>query len=193
MYLDVVGMPNELQFHYRNPDSALQHDGDCVGTLRNWGLQLHRLLGLQGHPRPDMAFIEHPVLHNGRGVGLFGQRYHHSSHDTRGDTAVRGHQYRSWFEWHTYKASFIATIHALSFVVNVLIATVIYSNIGGAATAIGDPPNVLIASDLDLQQKGISFLNFTLHMSICAVLVGCICAIYVRIGKSVIAKALLET
>ena len=31
--------------------------------------------------------------------------------------------------------------------VRVLIANVIFSNIGGAATAIGDPPNVLIARD----------------------------------------------
>ncbi len=68
------------------------------------------------------------------------------------------------------------------FSVRVLIATVIYSNIGGAATAIGDPPNVLIASDLDLQEAGVSFLNFTLHMSICTILVGLVCAIYVRIA-----------
>ena len=40
----------------------------------------------------------------------------------------------------------------------------IYSNIGGAATAIGDPPNVLIASDLDLIIGGITFVNFSLHM-----------------------------
>ena len=50
------------------------------------------------------------------------------------------------------------------FTVKVLIATVIYSNIGGAATAIGDPPNVLIASDLDLISGGITFVNFSLHM-----------------------------
>ena len=56
----------------------------------------------------------------------------------------------------------------------------IFSNIGGAATAIGDPPNVLIASDLDLINGGITFLNFSLHMSICVIIVGIISALYLR-------------
>ena len=47
----------------------------------------------------------------------------------------------------------------------------IFSNIGGSATAIGDPPNVLIASDPDVIAGGVNFFNFTLHMSLCAVLV----------------------
>lgn len=34
--------------------------------------------------------------------------------------------------------------------IQVLITVVIFSNIGGAATAIGDPPNVIIASDIEL-------------------------------------------
>ena len=48
--------------------------------------------------------------------------------------------------------------------VRVLIANVIFSNIGGAATAIGDPPNVLIASDPTIQAAGVDFGTFTLHM-----------------------------
>ena len=56
----------------------------------------------------------------------------------------------------------------------------IFSNIGGAATAIGDPPNVLIASDLDFINEGITFLNFSLHMSLCVIIVGIICALYLR-------------
>jgi Na+/H+ antiporter NhaD/arsenite permease-like protein len=54
--------------------------------------------------------------------------------------------------------------------VKVLIANVIFSNIGGAATAIGDPPNVLIANDPAIQAAGVNFGTFTLHM-IFAVLV----------------------
>ena len=66
--------------------------------------------------------------------------------------------------------------------VQVLIVTVVFSNIGGAATAIGDPPNVLIASDPGLIEGGITFLNFTGHMSLCVILVFIVCAIYIRIA-----------
>jgi Na+/H+ antiporter NhaD/arsenite permease-like protein len=41
-----------------------------------------------------------------------------------------------------------------------LIAEILASNIGGAATLIGDPPNILIGS-----AAGIDFLTFTLHMT----------------------------
>ena len=34
----------------------------------------------------------------------------------------------------------------------VLIAEVLFSNIGGTATAIGDPPNVIIVSNSDIQE-----------------------------------------
>jgi Na+/H+ antiporter NhaD/arsenite permease-like protein len=61
-----------------------------------------------------------------------------------------------------------------------LIATVIFSNIGGAATAIGDPPNVLIASDIGLIEGGITFVNFTLHMSCCVIIVAIFCGFYLR-------------
>ncbi|XP_055894217.1 P protein-like isoform X1 [Biomphalaria glabrata] len=44
----------------------------------------------------------------------------------------------------------------------ILIAEVLFSNIGGTATAIGDPPNVIIVGALS--SKGISFSVFTMHM-----------------------------
>ncbi|ESO95247.1 hypothetical protein LOTGIDRAFT_180671 [Lottia gigantea] len=43
----------------------------------------------------------------------------------------------------------------------ILIAEVLFSNIGGTATAIGDPPNVIIVGALSSQ--GISFSVFTVH------------------------------
>ncbi|XP_006898656.1 PREDICTED: P protein-like [Elephantulus edwardii] len=46
----------------------------------------------------------------------------------------------------------------------VLIAEVIFTNIGGAATAIGDPPNVIIVSNQDLRKMGLEFAGFTAHM-----------------------------
>ncbi|RUS78589.1 hypothetical protein EGW08_013657 [Elysia chlorotica] len=44
----------------------------------------------------------------------------------------------------------------------ILIAEVLFSNIGGTATAIGDPPNVIIVGALS--SKGIGFSTFTMHM-----------------------------
>ena len=35
----------------------------------------------------------------------------------------------------------------------ILIAEVIFSNIGGTATAIGDPPNVIIVSNKDISAQ----------------------------------------
>ncbi|XP_074219481.1 P protein isoform X1 [Camelus bactrianus] len=54
----------------------------------------------------------------------------------------------------------------------VLIAEVIFTNIGGAATAIGDPPNVIIVSNQELRKMGLDFAGFTAHMfaGICFVL-----------------------
>ncbi|KAJ7327765.1 protein kinase [Desmophyllum pertusum] len=51
----------------------------------------------------------------------------------------------------------------------ILIAEVIFSNIGGTATAIGDPPNVILVSNKDLQKEvsfyiGITFADFTKHL-----------------------------
>ena len=48
----------------------------------------------------------------------------------------------------------------------ILLAEVMFSNIGGTATAIGDPPNVIIISNKAIQQHGIDFVNFTVHMAI---------------------------
>lgn len=36
---------------------------------------------------------------------------------------------------------------------HVLIAEVIFTNIGGAATAVGDPPNVIIVSKQELRKE----------------------------------------
>ncbi|CAL1545124.1 unnamed protein product [Lymnaea stagnalis] len=44
----------------------------------------------------------------------------------------------------------------------ILIAEVLFSNIGGTATAIGDPPNVIIVGALS--SHGITFSLFTMHM-----------------------------
>ncbi|KFP51096.1 P protein, partial [Cathartes aura] len=47
---------------------------------------------------------------------------------------------------------------------HVLIAEVIFTNIGGAATAVGDPPNVIIVSKQELRKQGLDFAAFTGHM-----------------------------
>ncbi|XP_008496307.1 P protein [Calypte anna] len=47
---------------------------------------------------------------------------------------------------------------------HVLIAEVIFTNIGGAATAVGDPPNVIIVSNQKLREEGLDFAAFTGHM-----------------------------
>ncbi|CRL00831.1 CLUMA_CG014082, isoform A [Clunio marinus] len=57
--------------------------------------------------------------------------------------------------------------------VPILMSMVIYSNIGGALTPVGDPPNVIIASNSHISKKGVNFTTFTLHMAIgvCLVMV----------------------
>ena len=47
-----------------------------------------------------------------------------------------------------------------------LIAEVFASNIGGAATLVGDPPNIIIAS-----RAGLSFNDFLVHMAPIAIIV----------------------
>ncbi|KAG8226144.1 hypothetical protein J437_LFUL005805 [Ladona fulva] len=54
--------------------------------------------------------------------------------------------------------------------VPILLAMVIYSNIGGTATAVGDPPNVIIASNRNVIEAGIDFSKFTMHMTIGVIL-----------------------
>ncbi|XP_045466865.1 P protein-like [Harmonia axyridis] len=50
--------------------------------------------------------------------------------------------------------------------VPVLMCTVMFSNIGGAITPLGDPPNVIIASNPDVLKAGVNFMSFTLHMGL---------------------------
>ncbi|XP_017854592.1 P protein-like [Drosophila busckii] len=46
----------------------------------------------------------------------------------------------------------------------VLIVIAIFSNIGGTLTPVGDPPNVIIATNSVVQKEGVNFLNFLCHM-----------------------------
>ncbi|XP_034828141.1 P protein-like [Maniola hyperantus] len=55
--------------------------------------------------------------------------------------------------------------------VPILMSMVLFSNIGGTATPVGDPPNVIIASNKAVVQSGINFTNFTMHMSLGILLV----------------------
>ena len=52
-----------------------------------------------------------------------------------------------------------------------LLSEVMFSNIGGAATAIGDPPNIIIVNDRAISSRGIEFAEFTLHMMIGSVMI----------------------
>ncbi|XP_063700108.1 P protein isoform X2 [Culicoides brevitarsis] len=49
--------------------------------------------------------------------------------------------------------------------VPILMSMVIYSNIGGALTPVGDPPNVIIASNSYIAKNGVNFTTFTMHMA----------------------------
>ncbi|XP_050665016.1 P protein-like [Leptidea sinapis] len=49
--------------------------------------------------------------------------------------------------------------------VPILMFMAMYSNVGGTATPVGDPPNVIVASNKAVIQAGINFTNFTAHMS----------------------------
>ncbi|KAL6260959.1 hypothetical protein P5V15_008487 [Pogonomyrmex californicus] len=55
--------------------------------------------------------------------------------------------------------------------VPILTAMVVYSNIGGAMTPVGDPPNVIIASNRDVRNAEVDFGTFSLHMSIGVIMV----------------------
>ncbi|CAH2056108.1 unnamed protein product, partial [Iphiclides podalirius] len=50
--------------------------------------------------------------------------------------------------------------------VPILMFMAMYSNIGGTATPVGDPPNVIVASNKAVIQAGINFTNFTAHMAL---------------------------
>lgn len=53
----------------------------------------------------------------------------------------------------------------------VLIAIVLFSNIGGTSTAVGDPPNVIIVSDSTIAKSGMNFSLFTGHMFVGSIFV----------------------
>ncbi|CAG9794538.1 unnamed protein product [Diatraea saccharalis] len=55
--------------------------------------------------------------------------------------------------------------------VPVLMSMVIFSNVGGAATPVGDPPNVIIASHPSMLAQNINFTSFTFHMGLGILLV----------------------
>ncbi|XP_050358456.1 P protein-like [Nymphalis io] len=55
--------------------------------------------------------------------------------------------------------------------VPILMSMVLFSNIGGTATPVGDPPNVIIASNKAVVLAGINFTNFTMHMTLGILLV----------------------
>ncbi|CAH1980081.1 unnamed protein product [Acanthoscelides obtectus] len=63
----------------------------------------------------------------------------------------------------------------------ILMFTLIFANIGGAVTPIGDPPNVIIASNSEVINSGITFGIFTLHMSMGVVLAFIVVYLQIRI------------
>ncbi|XP_074650858.1 P protein-like [Tubulanus polymorphus] len=63
---------------------------------------------------------------------------------------------------------------------HILISLVVFSNIGGTATAVGDPPNVIIVSNTELKSKGIEFANFTAHMVIGVIFIMIVCYLFMR-------------
>ncbi|XP_044738075.1 P protein [Chrysoperla carnea] len=65
--------------------------------------------------------------------------------------------------------------------VKVLMIMVIYSNIGGALTPIGDPPNVIITTNPSVIRSGVNFFTFFLHMGIGVVLSTIVIYIYLRL------------
>jgi Na+/H+ antiporter NhaD/arsenite permease-like protein len=67
---------------------------------------------------------------------------------------------------------------------NIIIALVLFSNIGGTSTAIGDPPNVIITANKFIVAKGIDFTSFTLHMMFGCVFVYLVCFLYFRLLNS---------
>ncbi|KAK9754141.1 putative S-adenosyl-L-methionine-dependent methyltransferase [Popillia japonica] len=62
--------------------------------------------------------------------------------------------------------------------VPVLMSMIVYSNIGGAITPIGDPPNVIIASNAAVIKSGVNFSVFTLHMGLGVLF--CLIVVYIQ-------------
>ncbi|KAG4070255.1 hypothetical protein HA402_009818 [Bradysia odoriphaga] len=65
--------------------------------------------------------------------------------------------------------------------VPILISVVIHANIGGTATAVGDPPNIIITSNERVAQAGINFITFSAHMGVGVILCVIATAIFLRI------------
>ncbi|KAJ8916646.1 hypothetical protein NQ315_000291 [Exocentrus adspersus] len=63
----------------------------------------------------------------------------------------------------------------------ILMYTLIFGNIGGAITPIGDPPNVIIANNPDVMKAGINFGIFTLHMGVGALIALAVVYVQIRI------------
>jgi len=61
-----------------------------------------------------------------------------------------------------------------------LLSQVIFSNIGGTATIIGDPPNIIIGNNPYIK-KTVNFANFTLNIGPCVIL--CSIAVYFWLWK----------
>lgn len=53
----------------------------------------------------------------------------------------------------------------------VLMAMIIYSNIGGGASIVGDPPNAIIALHPGILESGVTFGNFSQHMGLGLIIV----------------------
>eukprot|EP01119_Soliformovum_irregulare_P017239 TRINITY_DN5091_c0_g1_i1.p1 TRINITY_DN5091_c0_g1~~TRINITY_DN5091_c0_g1_i1.p1 ORF type:complete len:708 (+),score=196.90 TRINITY_DN5091_c0_g1_i1:28-2124(+) len=69
-----------------------------------------------------------------------------------------------------------------------VIALVMFSNLGGTATAVGDPPNIIIVNDSQIKASGrIDFMNFSFHMAP-GVLLACAACYFVikRLSKPLI-------
>ena len=60
----------------------------------------------------------------------------------------------------------------------IVLSEVIFSNIGGALTPIGDPPNVIIVNNRDVQAAGVTFLSFTAHTFVGVALAFAVTVIY---------------
>nr|AOW69303.1 pink-eyed dilution-like 2 [Savillea parva] len=65
----------------------------------------------------------------------------------------------------------------------ILLAEVVFSNIGGTATAVGDPPNVIIVSSKWNEvpgEKDITFMDLTIHLFCGIIFVGFVCYAQLR-------------
>eukprot|EP01102_Stenamoeba_stenopodia_P012402 TRINITY_DN3917_c0_g1_i1.p1 TRINITY_DN3917_c0_g1~~TRINITY_DN3917_c0_g1_i1.p1 ORF type:complete len:721 (+),score=114.64 TRINITY_DN3917_c0_g1_i1:72-2234(+) len=63
----------------------------------------------------------------------------------------------------------------------ILLSEIMFTNLGGTATAIGDPPNIIIVSDPKIEDtKLVTFLSFMIHIAP-ATIIACICVlVYIR-------------